>query len=368
MKKNKLIVTILIITLLLMIGGCKKSESVYNSKDLTTSPSPTFAITPTIEPSTTPTIVSTTVPTVTPIETPTLTTEELSMEAYEKFIKNETKVSFDRFMPIDYIGQALYKNESEYTLSDVLDTVTASYFEYSTNKKIESIDYSCIDCGKDGVHELVLRFNGMDIYDKDDDSSLVYIIKYIDGKLSLCYYYETWARSESTMNEYGYYQSGGSNGASNHGTEYGLIDKDGNWQSIVYIESETDINQLAWSDQLGQLPVLAEEEGISGQFELDTISFDNNENSIKVGNLDYFYTFYVYDDNWEPVEDASLYTNSKYKEIFDEASVPFITPDEVSYLISEKEKKVGATAEIKEGAEMTWKTLSGDMFSDYVGR
>lgn len=304
-----------------------------------------------------------------PIEENDATTEDReSMEAYKKFLKNETKVSFDRFMPKDYMAQALYKKGSEYTLSEVLDIVTAYYFEFSTNKKIEYIDYSYIDCGKDGVNELVLRFNGMDIYDEDDDSTLVYIIKYIDGKLSLCYYYETWARSDSTMNEYGYYQSGGSNGASNHKIEYSLIDKDGNMQFIVSIESELDINQLAWSDQLEQIPRVAETKGISGVIELETVCFNNNENEVRIGNIDWFFTFYVYDEDMEPIEDTNLYTNSIYKEIFDEASVSFITPDEISTMISEKEEKVGATAEIKEGAEMTWKVLSGNMFSDYMGR
>ncbi len=365
MKKNKLVI-IIMIALLLMISGCKKSEGVKNPKGLTDTPTSAITVapstTPTIEPSITPPIALTTEPTLTP--------EELSMEAYEKFMKNETKVSFDHFMLKDYTEEALYKKGSEYTLSEVLDIVTAHYFENSTNKKIKYIEYSYIDCGKDGVNELVLRFNGMDIYDKDDDSTLVYIIKYIDGKLSLRYFYETWDRSDSTMNEYGYYRSDGSNGASNHMIEYSLIDKDGNWQFIASIESELNINQLAWSGELEQIPELAEKKGISGEMELDTICFDNNDNeanSDEAGNKECFYTFYVYDDNWEPIEDAFLYTNSIYKEIFDEARVPFITPDEVASMISEKEEKVGATAEIKDGAEITWKTLSENMFSDYVG-
>ncbi|WP_010250602.1 hypothetical protein [Acetivibrio cellulolyticus] len=365
MKKNKLAINVLIIVSLLIISGCKKFESIDNPKNLTTSPSMTSAIT------VAPTIAPTIVPTVKSIIKPTLNPEERSMEAYKKFMKNETKVSFDLFMPKDGMDEALYKKGSEYTFSEVLDIVTTNYYNYSSNKKIKYIDHSYIDCGKDGVNELALRLNGMDIYSEDDDSTLVYIIKYINGKLSVCYYYETWARSESTINEYGYYQSYGSGGASNHGAEYGLIDKDGNWQPIVYIESETDINQLALSDKLGQIPKMAEAKGISGGIELDTIRFDNNSNaanSDEIGNKECFYTFYIYDDNWEPIKDPNLYTNSIYKEIFDEALVPFITPDELSAIISEKEEKVGATAEIKEGAETTWKTLNGNMFSEYVGR
>jgi hypothetical protein len=161
MKRNKLVIITLIITLLLMISGCKKFESIDNPKELTTSPSPAAAITtaPTMTPaaglSATPAIAPTAVPTVTPI-IPTPTPEELSMEAYEKFLKNEMKVSFDRFMPNNYSGDALYKKGNEYTLSEVLDVVTENYFTYSANKKIRYIDYSYIDCGKDGVNELVL--------------------------------------------------------------------------------------------------------------------------------------------------------------------------------------------------------------------
>ncbi|MDD4843153.1 MAG: hypothetical protein PHU31_02310 [Anaerotignum sp.] len=367
MMKNKITI-IFIFGLLLMFSGCKKFESADDFKDSNTAPSMTSAVTedPTnshiIEPSTTPTIAPSTAQTLTP--------EELSMKAYEKFLKNETKVSFDRFMPNDDMGEALYKNGSEYTLLEVLDIVTAYYFKDSKNSKIRYIDYSYIDCGMDGVNELVLRLNGLNIYDRDDDSTLVYIIKYIDGELSLCYYYETWARSDSTMNEYGYYQSGGSNGVSNHSSDYGLIDKDGDWQFIVSIESEFDINQLTWLDGLGQLPEVAEANGITGGIELDTIRFNNDEkaaNSDEVGNKECLYTFYVYDENMKPIEDANLYIDSIYKEIFDEAKVPFITPDEISTLISEKEKNVGATTEIKEGAEMTWQVLNESMFSDYVG-
>ena len=365
----KKISMIFLIALLLLVGGCKKSISKDNPKGLTTSPSPTLAttiapaITPVLEPSTTPTLAPTTEPTV------TLTLEELSVEAYEKFMRNEAKISFDRFMPNDYREEAFYQKGSEYTLSEVLNIITAKYFEYFTDKKVDYIDYSYIDCGKDGVSELALRFNGMNIYGEDDNSTLVYIIKYIDGILSLCFQYETWARSESTLNEYGYYQSGGSGGASNYYTESGLIDKDGSWQFIDSIESELDINQLTWSDKLGQLPIVANTKGITGGIELQTICFDQNENTAnidEVGSIECYYTFYAYDENYEPLEVTNLYTNSIYKEIFDEANVPFVTPDEISAMISEKEEKVGATAEITEGKELTWKLLSGSMFSDYV--
>lgn len=353
MIKCKLESIMLIIMLLLILGGCRNNQNIVDAITTSSASTSDTTVTPAITPATD--------STASPIIIPPQTLQELSMEAYEKFMKNEMKVYFDRFMTKGYLGNALYEKEIGYTLSELLRIVTGHYFEYSDRKKIEYMDYSYIDCGKDGVNELVLRLNGM----KDnEESTLVYIIKYADGRLSVCYYYETWARSESTINKYGYYQSKGSGGASNHGEEYGVIDKDGNWQFIASVETELDINQLAWSDKLKQLPKVAEAKGVSGNIELITICFDNNGDE----NKECFYTFEVYDDNRELIKDENLYTNSIYKEIFDEALVPFTTPDEVSKRILEKEEKVGATAEIKEGAELTWTTLSGSIFADYVER
>ncbi len=335
MKKMRLSIIISVITLICMISGCNRP------------------VTPDDAPMASPTAVLTPTP------------EELSMDAYEKFLKNEAVISFDRYMHKGSLEGTLFKQGSEYTLSEILDIITKYYLEGRKNTKIAGIDYSYIDCGRDGVYELALCFKGMDIYAQDDDSTLVYIIKYADGKLYLCYYYETWARSRTTINEYGYIQSDGSGGASVNISDYGVIDKDGIWHPIVYIESESDINQLAWTDGLERLPEAAGARGITNIIQLDTICFDYNYND---SDNECFYTFYVYDKNWEPIEDPGLYTNSIYKEIFDEANIPFITPDEANAMISEREEKVGATSEIKDGAEITWKALDEGMFSDYVGR
>lgn len=349
MKTGKLSMMIIIIALLL-IGGCNKSQT---QADATPSPSNTEVP----------------VNTSTSSVTPSGSNEELAMEAYEKFLNNEASLSFDRYMQKGYFinpdntEEPLFQKGTEYTLSEILKKLTAYYLEHSDNKKINYIDYAFIDCGKDGEGELLLRFNGMDIDGADDNSTLVYVIKYIDGKLYLCYYYETWARSETSINEYGFITSSGSGGASLHITDYSFIDKNGNWRPIVYVESELNINTL---QQFENLTKLVEAKGVKDIIQLDTIRFDYDPSASEQDNGEVFYTFYVYNENWEPVEDANLYTDSVYKKIFEEANVSFITPDELSVKISEKEQTLGVTAEIKEGAEVSWKTLKSDIYSDYV--
>lgn len=366
MKRKRWVLSIVVIGLMIMTIGCDKPSK--KDKDLDATPSPAEVITeaptvtPDIEPSTTPELVPTEAPTNTPANTATNELNELSMEAYNEFLNNVTKLSFDRYMPRDYSEGDIYTKGREYTLSEVLDIVKAYYFEYFPDKDIKGIDYAYIDCGKDGVSELAIRFNGLNIYYEDDDSTQVYIMKYIDGKLSLCFYYETWARSYSTVDRYGQYQSGGSGGSSNHYSEYGLIDKDGNWQFIVGIESESDINQLDLYDKLGQLPELAASKGISEGFEFITLHFDENVFNLYEDDNN-IYSFNVYDNNGDIIEDESLYTNSIYKEIFDEAGIPFVTPDKASMLISEKADKVGAIDVTYEDTEVLWMPLNNDIFS-----
>lgn len=287
--------------------------------------------------------------------------DEKSMEAYEKFLKNETLIFFENYKQQVISSDDLFEMGRGYTLSEVLKNITTDYLQYSENKKVDAIDYSYIDCGKDGVRELVLRFKGMNIYSQDDDSTLVYIIKYKEEKLVLCFSYETWARSESSINEFGYYGSQGSGGASNHGESYGFVDKDGNWQFIVSISREFDINQLFWPEEIAKIPIVAEKKGITQGIEFDTIYFNENDSEKVV------YTFYVYDENVE-IETAGLYTNSIYKDVFDEAMVTFYTPDEISAMIKEKKDQIGATDEIVNGEEVAWLTLDSSMFEEFVER
>lgn len=97
---------------------------------------------------------------------------------------------------------------------------------------------------------------------------------------------------------------------------------------------------------------------ISGCNKSEELSMEAYEKFIKNESKVSFDSFMPKDDMEEAL----------YKDIFNEALISIITPDEVLKMISEKEDKLGATVEIKEGKEVIWKTLSGKMFSNYVGR
>ncbi len=344
MKARKLIMFTLTLSLLLGASSCSRLENANASgKEIIEEE--------TNEPIETSIVVES--PTSPPTPSAPSIIEE-SMEAYEKFLNDELKVSTELYLPTS-MGDALFEAGRSYTLSDILKAIADEFYDASVNGKVDYIDYSFIDCGNDGVTELVIRFNGLNFY---GDSTFGYVIKYMDGNLYFCYDFATWARSYFIMNQYGYYQTGGSGGASNHIVAYGLLGENGLTQHIVSIITEQDINQLTYTENLSMIPKVAEAKGISPFMQVDTIRFGDDNNL--------YYTFYVFDSNMQLLEDDTIYINSVYKDIFDEALIPFITPDEVNARIAERERQIGVTQEIKDGPDMEWITLDGSKFSEYV--
>lgn len=287
--------------------------------------------------------------------------EEKTNGIYENFLGNQTQLFFDKFNPYDAINGVNYFEEGRgYTLSEVTEVLAKHYYEYSDKTEIDSIEYAYIDCGMDGVEELAIRFHGMELYGPEDDSTLVYIIKDVEGRLELCYCYESWARRSASVNEYGYYVSAGSNSASNHSTEYGVIDKNGDWKYIAYVEEEANIFALVYPEELSRIPAVAEEKSYDGIIAFDTIRFkeytdaDSYAGVVPEGEV---YSFTVYDDNYEDITEPSMYTDSVYKEIFDEAGVNVYSDEEIEAMMREHEQKAGLTDDIRGGSEIVWSTL-----------
>ena len=284
-----------------------------------------------------------------------------SSEMYTDFLNDEVQLFFHKYNEYDARGvESYFDKERGYTLSEIVDVLCAHYFEYTGKTDVGAIKYAYMDCGNDGVQEMAVCFTGMDIYCEDDDSTLVYIIKEIDDQLELCYCYETWARSSASINEYGYYVSSGSGGASLHGTEFGYIDENGDWNYIAYIEEQSDISALSYPEELSQIPTVAASKSYEGTIVFLTYRFTEYTDADYYAGVemdDDLYTFEVYDDDYNEISDESTYIDSVYKDIFDEAGVLIFSKDEMEEMLSERKDAVGVTDEIAEGKELEWKSI-----------
>lgn len=270
--------------------------------------------------------------------------EQEIVDRYEAFLMGNEPLYFHEYVHSDYEGE-LFDTDKGYTISELIEVFKEEYTLLETNPAIR---YSYMDLGNDEAEELAVMFYGMSIYSPEDDSTLVYIVKEIEDRLELCYCYETWARSSSSSNYYGYYTSEGSGGASLHGCKAGYIDATGKWNFIFATENESDINQLYMDPGLGEVPKIAETKEYAGMIIVDTTYFQEILTSDDYYNVERFYTYYV------DGEDSDIYASGVYKDIFDEAGVVTYRPEEIEAMILEKERSLGITEEIKNGPELTW--------------
>ncbi len=152
------------------------------------------------------------------------------MGAFKKFLEGDRTV---------YVGEGKWLSNQEQmdlTLRDMLKKVEDTYLESSDKDTVSGIKYAYLDCGDDGVEELALKFEGLDIYSADDDSYSIVVISCKDGALELVYACDSWARSYTDINYYGCIFSEGSGGAGDHLAEMGYINADGVVQTVYTVE------------------------------------------------------------------------------------------------------------------------------------
>ncbi|MGN1159315.1 MAG: zinc-ribbon domain-containing protein [Lachnospiraceae bacterium] len=109
------------------------------------------------------------------------------------------------------------------------------------NGYVDEITYAYLDLGADNVQELLVTFVGMDIYESGDDSTWEYVLRYDGTTLSVCYEFETWARSYTGVSYYGVVNGDGSNGAASHMYAQTVLDAEGNAVAIYECDEEGEI-------------------------------------------------------------------------------------------------------------------------------
>ena len=133
----------------------------------------------------------------------------------------------------------------EYTLTEIIDNLK-QFMEndfWQIRPDSQGIEYAYIDCGNDGVKELLILLH-LPVENEDFDVRMV--VKDIGGTLTVVYDNDSWSRSETIVNEYGYVIGGGSGGASSEVSEYGVIDKDGKFKYIYGVDYENGELGYIW--------------------------------------------------------------------------------------------------------------------------
>lgn len=157
-------------------------------------------------------------------------TAEASKKAYEEFLANEREVDASYLKA--HAGDISMVEIGKDLKDDLSCKELVSYMGAHPREGIKpdlKVSYSYLDCGQDGVPELLLRAEGFEMYDGQ------IVIKYIGDKLEIKGFYESWDRSQTVINSAGFFQNGGSGGASTHMCDFGYFDANADLHMTVSI-------------------------------------------------------------------------------------------------------------------------------------
>ncbi|MBO4290663.1 MAG: hypothetical protein J5898_02000 [Lachnospiraceae bacterium] len=252
-------------------------------------------------------------------ETEEIDPEEEAQALYKSFQEGKGQLFFENCMQKNADGNFFNVNKGY----NLIDIVTAFYGRYSRLFESPRIRYQQIDFGNDGSSELAVEFIGMGIDAINDNSTLTYIIKAIDGKLQLIHYYENHNNSLVRINEHGYYYTSDVNTPSRHSGDIGFYDENGEGQLLYHYIEEAYLPDLHESPELENLAAVASQKEITAVIAVQIYTVDE----------DTYYSFAVIGDDM-PAE--RLYTDSVYKQVFDEAGVKITTPSEFNEIIEKK--------------------------------
>lgn len=242
---------------------------------------------------------------------------------FEKFLAGEVKADFSKADEFPEYG--LFRdreiNSDGYTLPELTALMDECYTEYKDDWVYEpTLYYAYIDCGGDGVPELAVKYENLNIYSEGDNSSNVMIFGKEQDSIKLVYCFETWARSYTEISNKGLITSYGSSGAASHSGYEACIDADGEINYVVRIDYEGVFEACSYYEE--ELELFAEKI-MTSDIDVSTLAVI----MMQFGDDEKYYTSFEFYDSGEP--DLTVYSEGEYYELFTNSDLNYVTPDEI---------------------------------------
>ena len=219
-----------------------------------------------------------------------------------------------------------------YTMEEIAEALKTVGEYADMGLDVKNTEYRLIDCGQDGVPELLVEAQ------LGDEFMLIMILKEIDGELVICFDQDAWSRSNTVVNSDGTIESGGSGGASLHYYDYAFVDANGDYKYYYGVEETSSMYDSYYAYKKGEDFVEISAEGLDWEhtgvrdyyFEPDYRERDN------------YYTYYLMDDEYMDVTTDADYDDSNIlKQRFTEAGIRVYTQAEINDMIVSRGKEIG---------------------------
>lgn len=216
---------------------------------------------------------------------------------------------------------------NSYTMDEIVSAIENS----TENKKSSDTTYTMIDCGSDGVPELLTETSF------DPEFTLYMIIKEIDGELVICFDQDAWSRSEVQVEADGKITSGGSGGAAVHIMDYAYVDAKGDYKFFYGCEETITLYGDYYLYDKTDYQVLP----VDG-LDVDHIGIRDYYFEADYEQRTHYYEYFMIDDNYEDVTtDADYEDSNPVKQKFSECGVKTYTHADIEALLNARAADIG---------------------------
>ena len=216
---------------------------------------------------------------------------------------------------------------NSYTMDEIISAIEKS----TENKKSSDTIYTMIDCGSDGVPELLTETSF------DPEFTLYMIIKEINGELVICFDQDAWSRSEVQVEADGKISSGGSGGAAVHVMDYAYVDAKGDYKFFYGCEETLTLYGDYYLYDKTDYQVLP----VDG-LDVDHIGIRDYYFEADYEQRTHYYEYFMISDNYEDVTtDADYEDSNPVKQKFSECGVKTYTHDDIEALLNARAADIG---------------------------
>ena len=256
-----------------------------------------------------------------------------SADLYSEFKAGTPKAKFtgagERSSYLD-LSSCLEVGES-YTVDELVAAIETvdPYLKTDLNGYIT---YKDIDCGSDGIPELLMMASF------GDEFSINIVFKEIDGELRICYDQDSWSRCYTEVSDTGFITTSGSSGASVHDYEEAFIDADGNYVFLYGFTENMTLFGDFYAFDADNESVAIPTEGL----DIEHICImDYYFEPDYQDRIHYYYCIGIDDDFSEVEWDEDYKGDEELVKRFSEAGVELYTKSEVLKMVEEKRAEYG---------------------------
>ncbi|MBO5620494.1 MAG: hypothetical protein J5959_02555 [Butyrivibrio sp.] len=214
-----------------------------------------------------------------------------------------------------------------YTMDEIISALEGA----TDYKKSSDPTYTTIDCGSDGVQELLVQTSF------DPEFTLYMIIKDINGELTICFDQDGWSRSDVQVETDGTVMSSGSGGANVHVWDQAFIDADGEYHFYYGCEETLTLYDSYYLYDKADY----KEMSVDG-LDVDHIGIRDYYFEPDYEDRTHYYEYFMLDDNYNDITtDADYDDSNPVKARFKEYGVDTYSAAQIKDMLDSRAAEIG---------------------------